>query len=208
MCQGCYSCRSFTNERCPLEPWQSRPVHIKVVAWPCIPDEVWINELWTSNSRITTHKSSSPARRNLQRTKMLEKKKKSTSTLPRFEHRDQERGAAGAAERIFQKPPIIWCVGEHNEVGRNIHTFINKITPEGKYKTFQDGRQVRGHCSWPLQPSKVTKSSSALKFPCKFSPPRRLVGSLSQKPFTRHHWYKFSPRTEEQAIHLCCTSWN
>lgn len=118
MCQGCYSCRSFTNERCPLEPWQSRPVHIKVVAWPCIPDEVWINELWTSNSRITTHKSSSPARRNLQRTKMLEKKKKSTSTLPRFEHRDQERGAAGAAERIFQKPPIIWCVGEHNEVGR------------------------------------------------------------------------------------------
>lgn len=36
----------------------------------------------------------------------------------RFEHRDQERGAGAAAERIFQKPPIIWCVGEHNELGR------------------------------------------------------------------------------------------
>lgn len=32
-------------------------------------------------------------------------------------HRDQERGAAGAAEGMFQKPPIIRCVGEANEAG-------------------------------------------------------------------------------------------
>lgn len=80
-----------------LEPWQSRPVHIKVVVWPCIPDEVWINELWTSNSRITTHKSSSPARRNLQRTKMLEKKKNQRRpclniVTRNVEQREQQRG--------------------------------------------------------------------------------------------------------------------
>lgn len=118
MCQGCYSSWSFINEQCPLhsldlaEPARAHQSRV----WPCIPDEVWINELWTSNSRITPHKSSNPACRNLQRTKMLEK---STSTLPRIPVWTSWPGrGAAAAERIFQKPPIIWCVGEHNELGR------------------------------------------------------------------------------------------
>ena len=79
MCQGCYGSWSLVNEQCPLDSAdlaESARAH-QSRAWPCIPYEVWINELWTSNSRITTHESSNPARWNLQRTKMLEK---STST--------------------------------------------------------------------------------------------------------------------------------
>lgn len=118
MCQGCYSSWSFVNEQCPLDSLDlAEPARVhQSRVWPCIPDEVWINELWTSNSRITPHKSSNPAQWNLQRTKMLEK---STSTLPRISVWTSWPGrGAAAAERIFQKPPIIWCVGEHNELGR------------------------------------------------------------------------------------------
>ena len=71
MCQGCYSSWSLLNGRCPLDsPDLAEPARAhQSRVWPCIPDEVWINELWTSNSRITPHKSSNPARWNLQRTK-------------------------------------------------------------------------------------------------------------------------------------------
>lgn len=102
MCQGCYSSWSFVNERCPLdsldlaEPARAHQSRV----WPCIPDEVWINELWTSNSRITPHKSSNPAWWNLRRTKMLEK---STSTLPRIAVWTSWPGrGAAAAERVFK----------------------------------------------------------------------------------------------------------
>lgn len=100
MCQGCYSSWSFVNEQCPLDSLDlaglARAHQSRV--WPCIPDEVWINELWTSNSRITPHKSSNPAQWNLQRTKMLEK---STSTLPRISVWTSwpGRGAAAAEKR-------------------------------------------------------------------------------------------------------------
>lgn len=71
MCQGYCSSWSLVNEQCPLDSQdlaEAARAH-QSRFWPCIPDEVWINELWTSNSRITPHKSSNPARRNLQRTK-------------------------------------------------------------------------------------------------------------------------------------------
>lgn len=35
-----------------LWAWQNCPRVHQSTAWPCIPDEVWINELWTSNSGI------------------------------------------------------------------------------------------------------------------------------------------------------------
>ena len=130
MCQGCYSSWSLLNGRCPLDsPDLAEPARAhQSRVWPCIPDEVWINELWTSNSRITPHKSSNPARWNLQRTK----KKKfagniniNLATHPSLNIVTRTGSSSSSSRRrrrrrgrIFQKPPIIWCVGEHNELGR------------------------------------------------------------------------------------------
>ena len=101
MCQGCYSSWSLLNGRCPLDsPDLAEPARAhQSRVWPCIPDEVWINELWTSNSRITPHKSSNPARWNLQRTKKKNLLETSTSTLPRIPAWTSwpGRGAAAAA---------------------------------------------------------------------------------------------------------------
>lgn len=92
MCQGCYSSWSFVNEQCPLDSLDlaelARAHQSRV--WPCIPDEVWINELWTSNSRITPHKSSNPARWNLQRTKKCWKNQHQPCHASQLEHRDQD----------------------------------------------------------------------------------------------------------------------
>lgn len=93
MCQGCYGSWPFVNERCPLDSLdlaeQARAHQSRV--WPCIPVEVWINEFWTSNSRITPHKSSNPAQWNLQQTKMLEENQHQPCPTSQFEHRNQDR---------------------------------------------------------------------------------------------------------------------
>ena len=149
MCQGCYSSWSLLNGRCPLDsPDLAEPARAhQSRVWPCIPDEVWINELWTSNSRITPHKSSNPARWNLQRTKKKKLLETSTSTLPRTqsEHRDQDgsRSRRRRRGRIFQKPPIIWCVGEHNELGR----MPNSILYQTNRNFWQDVSAFQRDCT-------------------------------------------------------------
>lgn len=112
MCQGCYSSWSFVNEQCPLDSLDLAELahtHQSRV-WPCIPDAVWINELWTSNSRITppSHQTQLGEIYSLQKCR---KNQHQPCHASQFEHHDQDR------TMIFQKPPIIWCVGEHNELG-------------------------------------------------------------------------------------------
>jgi len=114
-CQSCFGSWFFLNEWCPLNSLSlaQLPHAHQSKVWPCIPDQASINEVWTSNSRIAPLQIIKPS------------PVKSTSALPHIQAWTSWPGrGVAAAEWRFQKSPIIWCVGEHNELSS---------TPNGIY---------------------------------------------------------------------------
>lgn len=93
------------NKPCPLSS-RLRRAH-QSQTWPCIPGEVWINELWTSKAKVTSHQSLKPTWTNLHRTKnrRINKNPHEARRTSRFEARGQGVGVTSAetAERERQR---------------------------------------------------------------------------------------------------------
>lgn len=122
-----------------LWTWQNCPRAHQSKVWPCIPDEVWINELWTSNSRtvppyahthIHTHKSSNPAWWNLQRTKMPAKLTSAMVRISQLEHRDQDEEQQQQQRRDFKGLQLcdVW-ESAVNRAERQTASFTKQIKP-------------------------------------------------------------------------------
>lgn len=143
MCQGCYGSWSFVNEQCPL----ASDLAMLFLAHQSRADLAYQMRFGLMGLGFQT--TTSPPRTIKTKSKTFTEKemlKKSTSTCPcvSSKHRNQDR--AKQQERIFQKPPIIWCVGAYNEIGHRPKGILYRTN-----KTFDRTGQPFKAFHWKMQ---------------------------------------------------------